>query len=263
MGQQEKMNSPIEIGTDMRANGIDITESLTTILAINLARSSIKFRLFAMPTEQTLVGGQLEQIGSANAKLLYTIHGAPLVEQESVSRLSLSDVVGHCVVHGGNKFLASVLIDAEVITRLEKVSKKLWLADVADLFCMQSAGEHSHGLPDSDFDSLFIIGKPITFNFHGYPWLSHCFAYRRTHYSNLSVRGYKGTGNINTSLELAMGNEIDRFSLVIDAINRVPRLQVPSAHVKEKLPDLQIDCHQCAHANGIDKPEIREWCWPN
>ena len=140
---------------------------------------------------------------------------------------------------------------------------KIRFINVVDLFRMQSAGEHPHGLSDSDFDSLFTVDKPIIFNFHGYPWLIHRLAYRRTNHRNLHVRGYKEKGNINTPLELAMDNEIDRFSLAIDVINRVPRLQVTGAHVKERLRDLQIDCRQYAHANGIDKPEIREWRWPN
>ncbi|MCC7414244.1 MAG: phosphoketolase family protein [Gammaproteobacteria bacterium] len=140
---------------------------------------------------------------------------------------------------------------------------KIRFINVVDLFRMQCAGEHPHGLSDRDFDSLFTIDKPIIFNFHGYPWLIHRLAYRRTNHRNLHVRGYKEKGSINTPLELAMDNEIDRFSLAIDVIDRVPRLQMAGAHVKEKLRDMQIDCRQYAHTYGIDKPEIREWRWPN
>ena len=140
---------------------------------------------------------------------------------------------------------------------------KIRFINVVDLFRMQSTGEHPHGLSDRDFDSLFTIDKPIIFNFHGYPWLIHRLAYRRTNHRNLHVRGYKEKGNINTPLELAMDNEIDRFSLAIDVINRVSQLQIAGAHVKEKLRDMQIDCREYAHAHGIDKPEIREWRWPH
>jgi xylulose-5-phosphate/fructose-6-phosphate phosphoketolase len=139
---------------------------------------------------------------------------------------------------------------------------KIRFINVVDLFRMQSAGEHPHGLSDSDFDSLFTIDKPIIFNFHGYPWLIHRLAYRRTNHKNLHVRGYKEKGNINTPLELAIENEIDRFSLAIDVINRVPRLQVAGAHAKEKLRDMQIDCRHYAHRHGVDKPEMRDWRWP-
>ncbi len=139
---------------------------------------------------------------------------------------------------------------------------KIRFVNVVDLFRMQSADEHPHGLSDRDFDSLFTMDKPIIFNFHGYPWLIHRLAYRRTNHKNLHVRGYKEKGNINTPLELAIENEIDRFSLAIDVINRVPRLQVAGAHVKEKLRDMQIDCRHYAHKHGVDKPEARDWRWP-
>jgi xylulose-5-phosphate/fructose-6-phosphate phosphoketolase len=107
-----------------------------------------------------------------------------------------------------------------------------------------------------------LIDKPIIFNFHGYPWLIHRLAYRRTNHRNLHVRGYKERGNINTPLELAIENEIDRFGIAIDVINRVPRLQVADAHVKERLRDRQIDCRNYAFAHGVDLPEEADWRWP-
>jgi xylulose-5-phosphate/fructose-6-phosphate phosphoketolase len=139
---------------------------------------------------------------------------------------------------------------------------KIRFINVVDLFRMQSAGEHPHGLSDRDFDSLFTRDKPVIFNFHGYPWLIHRLAYRRTNHRNLHVRGYKEKGNINTPLELAISNEIDRFSLAIDVINRVPRLQVAGAHVKEKMRDRQIECRNYAYEHGVDIPEIENWQWP-
>ncbi|MGD9169163.1 MAG: phosphoketolase family protein [Candidatus Thiodiazotropha sp.] len=139
---------------------------------------------------------------------------------------------------------------------------KIRFINVVDLFRMQPAGEHPHGLADRDFDSLFTVDKPIIFNFHGYPWLIHRLAYRRTNHRNLHVRGYKEKGNINTPLELAINNEIDRFSLAIDVIDRVPRLQVSGAHVKEKLRDMQIDCRNYAYEHGVDNPDVDDWTWP-
>ncbi len=138
---------------------------------------------------------------------------------------------------------------------------KIRFINVVDLFRMQPAGEHPHGLSDRDFDSLFTVDKPIIFNFHGYPWLIHRLAYRRTNHRNLHVRGYKEKGNINTPLELAISNEIDRFSLAIDVIDRLPKLQVAGAHVKEKLRDRQIDCRNYAHKYGVDDPQEAEWQW--
>jgi phosphoketolase len=95
-----------------------------------------------------------------------------------------------------------------------------------DLYRLQPDTEHPHGLSDRDFDSLFTTDKPVIFNFHGYPWLIHKFTYRRTNHANIHVRGYKEKGNINTPLELAIRNQVDRFNLAIDVIDRVPKLQV-------------------------------------
>ena len=139
---------------------------------------------------------------------------------------------------------------------------KVRFINVVDLYRMTPSSEHPHGLPDRDFDSLFTTDRPIIFNFHGYPWLIHRLAYRRTNHRNLHVRGYKEKGNINTPLELAIQNEIDRFSLAIDVIDRVPGLKVAGAHVKERLRDQQIDCRNHAHRYGVDAPEQREWTWP-
>jgi len=139
---------------------------------------------------------------------------------------------------------------------------KIRFINVVDLYKLSPESEHPHGLSDYDFDSLFTKDKPIIFNFHGYPWLIHRLAYRRTNHKNLHVRGYKEKGSINTPLELAIRNEIDRFSLAIDVINRVPRLQVIGAHAKDKLRDMQIECSQYAYKHGTDKPEVSNWTWP-
>ena len=139
---------------------------------------------------------------------------------------------------------------------------KIRFINVVDLLKLTPASEHPHGLSDRDFDSLFTTDKPIIFNFHGYPWLIHRLTYRRTNHKNMHVRGYKEKGNINTPLDLAIRNQIDRFSLAIDVIDRVPRLQVAGAHVKEKLRNMQIDCQRYAYEHGVDKPEIDQWVWP-
>ncbi|PVV10220.1 MAG: phosphoketolase [gamma proteobacterium symbiont of Ctena orbiculata] len=139
---------------------------------------------------------------------------------------------------------------------------KIRFINVVDLFRMTPNSEHPHGLSDRDFDSLFTKDKPVIFNFHGYPWLIHRLAYRRTNHNNLHVRGYKEKGNINTPLELAISNEIDRFSIAIDVIDRVPHLQITGAHVKEKLREMQIECREYAHQHGVDKPDIQDWIWP-
>ena len=140
---------------------------------------------------------------------------------------------------------------------------KVRFVNVVDLYRLTPPSEHPHGLSDRDFDTLFTTDRPIIFNFHGYPWLIHRLAYRRRNHPNLHVRGYKEKGNINTPLELAIENQVDRFSLAIDAIDRVPRLQVAGAHVKEQLRNLQIECRNHAHEHGIDRPAERDWRWPS
>jgi xylulose-5-phosphate/fructose-6-phosphate phosphoketolase len=139
---------------------------------------------------------------------------------------------------------------------------KIRFINVVDLYRLTPKSEHPHGLSDRDFDSLFTTDKPVIFNFHGYPWLIHRLAYRRNNHKNIHVRGYKEKGNINTPLELAIRNEVDRFSLAIDVINRVPGLNVVGAHAKEKLRGMQIDCSHYAYEHGIDKPEVASWKWP-
>ena len=139
---------------------------------------------------------------------------------------------------------------------------KIRFVNVVDLYRLQPATEHPHGLSDRDFDSLFTVDKPIIFNFHAYASLIHKLAYRRTNHENMHVRGYKEKGNINTPLELAILNQIDRFDIAIDVIDRVPRLQATGAHLKDWLKNQIIDSIAYAHENGIDRPEITNWKWP-
>ncbi|HEU4406705.1 MAG TPA: phosphoketolase family protein [Polyangiaceae bacterium] len=151
---------------------------------------------------------------------------------------------------------------ATALLRAEFADLKVRFVNVVDLFKLQPQSEHPHGLPDRDFDSLFTLDRPIIFNFHGYPWLIHRLAYRRHNHDNMHVRGYKEEGSINTPLELAIVNQIDRFSLAIDAIDRVPRLRVAGAHAKEKFRNLQIACLHHAHEFGVDRPDQVDWKWP-
>jgi xylulose-5-phosphate/fructose-6-phosphate phosphoketolase len=151
---------------------------------------------------------------------------------------------------------------AVVMLREYFPSLKIRFVNVVDLYRLVPSTEHPHGLSDRDFDSLFTKDKPIIFNFHGYPWLIHRLTYRRTNHANLHVRGYKEKGNINTPLDLAIQNQIDRFSIAMDVIDRVPSLQVAGAHAKEKLRNSQIACQNYAYEYGTDMPEIDQWTWP-
>jgi xylulose-5-phosphate/fructose-6-phosphate phosphoketolase len=151
---------------------------------------------------------------------------------------------------------------ATALLRNEFRDLKIRFINVVDLFRLQPDTEHPHGLPDRDFDSLFTLDRPVIFNFHAYPWMIHRLTYRRRNHNNLHVRGYKEQGNINTPFELAIRNQVDRFSIAIDAIDRVPRLKVAGAHAKDKFKNEQIACCNYAYENGIDKPEIVKWKWP-
>jgi xylulose-5-phosphate/fructose-6-phosphate phosphoketolase len=153
--------------------------------------------------------------------------------------------------------LAAVAILRERCTDL-----KIRFVNVVDLFRLMPEKEHPHGLSDREFDSLFTTDRPVIFNFHAYASLIHKLTYRRTNHENFHVRGYKEKGNINTPLELAILNQVDRFNLAIDVIDRVPKLRANASHTKEWLQDQIIESVNYAHANGIDRPEIMGWTWP-
>ena len=147
------------------------------------------------------------------------------------------------------------------ILRREIPTLKIRVLNVVKLFALTQPSEHPHGLSDRDFDSLFTTDRPVIFNFHGYPWLIHRLTYRRTNHGNFHVRGYKEQGNINTPLELAMNNQIDRFNLVIDVIDRVPGLGSRAAHVKEQMKEAILANRAYAHEHGMDAPAITDWQW--
>jgi len=139
---------------------------------------------------------------------------------------------------------------------------KIRFVNVVDLFKLVPNTEHAHGLTDREFEAIFTADRPVVFNFHSYPWLIHRLTYRRPGQHNIHVRGYKEQGNINTPLELAIRNQTDRFSLAIDAIDRMPRFRVTGAAAREALLDRQIACQQHAYRFGIDPQEEADWEWP-
>jgi len=151
---------------------------------------------------------------------------------------------------------------ATAILREEFPNLKVRFINVVDIFKLMPETEHPHGLSDWDFDSLFTTDKPVMFNFHGYPWLIHKLAYRRTNHPNFHVRGYKEKGNINTPLELAINNQIDRFNLVIDVIDRVEQLGSAAAYVRERMLNAIIEYRTYACEHGVDKDDVVNWTWP-
>jgi xylulose-5-phosphate/fructose-6-phosphate phosphoketolase len=139
---------------------------------------------------------------------------------------------------------------------------KVRFVNVVDLFKLVPYTEHPHGMTDREFEALFTSTKPVVFNFHSYPWLIHRLTYRRPSQHNIHVRGYKEKGNINTPLELAILNQTDRFSLAIDAIDRIPRFSETASSVRETLLDRQIACKHYAFQYGQDPQDITDWKWP-
>jgi len=144
----------------------------------------------------------------------------------------------------------------------EKIpSLKVRVINVVDLMTLQSPSEHPHGLPDDDFDDLFTKNKPIIFAYHGYPWLIHRLTYRRTNHDNLHVRGYKEEGTTTTPFDICVMNDLDRFHLFLDVVNRVPKLESVQAHVRQEMRDKLVEHKEYVRKHGQDMPEILEWKW--
>jgi xylulose-5-phosphate/fructose-6-phosphate phosphoketolase len=140
---------------------------------------------------------------------------------------------------------------------------KVRVVNVVDLMRLQDEREHPHGLPDAEFDALFTTARPIVFAYHGYPWLIHRLTYRRTNHVNLHVRGYKEEGTVTTPFDMAMRNDIDRFHLVIDVIDRVPGLGPHAASLRQRLVDERVRANAYAREHGEDPKDIRDWTWPH
>jgi len=151
---------------------------------------------------------------------------------------------------------------AAALLREHLPSLKVRVVNVVDLMTLQPREEHPHGLPNRDFDALFTTDKPVIFAYHGYPWLIHRLAYRRTNHDNLHVRGYKEEGTTTTPFDMTVLNDLDRFHLVSDVIDRVPSLGYRAAHVKQLMRDKRTEHKQYIVEHGEDMPEIREWMWP-
>jgi xylulose-5-phosphate/fructose-6-phosphate phosphoketolase len=203
-------------------------------------------------------------------------------KQPHLSYLGMDEAAKHCAKGAGIWRWASSDQDAEPdvvmascgdIATMEALAAtamlrehfpelKVRFVNVVDLFRLVPDTEHPHGFSDREFDALFTSDKPVIFNFHAYPWLIHRLTYRRTNHNNIHVRGYKEKGNINTPMELAIQNQVDRFTLAIDVIDRVPFLRSRGSHAREALLDKQLECRHHAHTEGIDSPEIVDWKWP-
>jgi xylulose-5-phosphate/fructose-6-phosphate phosphoketolase len=203
-------------------------------------------------------------------------------KQPALQYLDLDAAVHHCTVGAGIWEWASsdagvepdvVMACAGDIPTLETLAAvdllrqnfpdlKVRVVNVVDLMTLQPPTEHPHGLSDKDFDSLFTTDKPVIFAFHGYPWLIHRLCYRRTNHDNMHVRGYKEEGTTTTPFDMVVLNDLDRFHLVMDVIDRVPKLGGIGAHAKQAMRNRLIEHKHYIHAHGEDMPEVRDWKWP-
>jgi xylulose-5-phosphate/fructose-6-phosphate phosphoketolase len=138
---------------------------------------------------------------------------------------------------------------------------KVRVVNVVDLMRLQPDTEHPHGLSDHEFDALFTTARPIVLAYHGYPWLIHRLTYRRRNHANLHVRGYKEEGTTTTPFDMVMLNDLDRFHLVIDVIDRVPGLGGRAAHLRQLMVDERLRHRQYTREVGEDTPEVRAWTW--
>jgi xylulose-5-phosphate/fructose-6-phosphate phosphoketolase len=139
---------------------------------------------------------------------------------------------------------------------------KVRVVNVVDLMRLQPPSEHPHGLSDRDFDGIFTADRPVIFAFHGYPWLIHRLTYRRTNHENIHVRGYKEEGTTTTPFDMVVLNDLDRFHLVMDVIDRVPKLGSRLAHLKQRMAGARVEHRQYIEEHGDDMPEVRDWKWP-
>jgi xylulose-5-phosphate/fructose-6-phosphate phosphoketolase len=149
------------------------------------------------------------------------------------------------------------------VLRRELPDLRVRVVNVVDLMRLQPETEHPHGLSDSNFDTLFTRDKPVVFAYHGYPWLIHRLTYRRTNHENIHVRGYKEEGTTTTPFDMVMLNDLDRFHLVIDVIDRVPSLGAHAAALRQRMIDERLRCRAYTREQGEDPPEISGWTWPS
>jgi xylulose-5-phosphate/fructose-6-phosphate phosphoketolase len=204
-------------------------------------------------------------------------------KQPALNYLSIDDAIAHCTRGVGIWEWASSDADGEPdvvlaccgdIPTLETLAAaallrehlpklRVRVVNVVDLMRLQPESEHPHGLSDAQFDALFTTDRPVIFAYHGYPWLIHRLTYRRANHNNMHVRGYKEEGTTTTPFDMVMLNDLDRFHLAIDVIDRVPGLGAEAAHIRQELEDARLRARAYTREHGEDDPAVRDWVWPS
>jgi xylulose-5-phosphate/fructose-6-phosphate phosphoketolase len=202
-------------------------------------------------------------------------------KQPALTYLDMDEAVAHCTKGAGIWDWASNDAEAEpdvvmaccgdvptletlaavAILRRQVPRLRVRVVNVVDLMCLQPELEHPHGMSDGHFDALFGTDRPVIFNFHGYPWLIHRLTYRRHNHEHLHVRGYKEEGTTTTPFDMCVLNEIDRFHLVMDVVDRVPAVGPAGAHLREHMADELVRHRNYIVEVGEDLPEVRDWRW--
>jgi xylulose-5-phosphate/fructose-6-phosphate phosphoketolase len=203
-------------------------------------------------------------------------------KQPALNYLTMDEAIVHCTRGAGIWDWASnddpgepdvVLACAGDIPTLETLAAasilrehlpelRVRVVNIVDLMRLQPESEHPHGMSDAEFDSLFTTDRPVVFAYHGYPWLIHRLTYRRANHRNFHVRGYKEEGTTTTPFDMVMLNDLDRFHLVIDVIDRVPHLGERAAHLRQAMAERRLAARAYTREHGDDDPEIRDWRWP-
>jgi xylulose-5-phosphate/fructose-6-phosphate phosphoketolase len=234
-------------------------------------------RVYLPPDTNTLLS-----VGDHCLRSRHYVNVVVAGKQPSLNWLSMDDAVLHCTRGIGTWAFASnddghdpdvVLgcagdtptietMAAVEILRRRFPDLRVRVVNVVDLMRLQQDTEHPHGLPDSQFDALFTTDRPVIFAYHGYPWLIHRLTYRRKNHSNLHVRGYKEEGTVTTPFDMVMLNDLDRYHLVIDVIDRVPGLGSTAAHVRQEMVDARIRARMHTRERGEDPPDVAGWKWP-
>ncbi len=205
-----------------------------------------------------VAGKQMEQNWlSMDQAIEHCARGVGIWEWASTDNGRRPDVVLACC---GDVPTLETLAAADLLRR-HLPDVRVRVVNVVDLMRLQPDSEHPHGLPDRDFDSLFTTDRPVIFAHHGYPWLIHRLAYRRTNHQNLHVRGYKEEGTTTTPFDMVMLNDLDRYHLVMDVIDRVPGLSERAGDVRQLMQERRLACRAYTREHGEDAPEITQWAW--